>query len=274
MTMIAKKFPTAALIDGQWVMSAGTFPVTDPATGAEVATVPNLGVAETRQAIDAAHRAFPTWSAKTAKERAAILKRWFDLVTAETERVNLDSRGQQANLAAAYATISADGRYVVFGSMATNLAPSDTNPAIDVFVRDRASGSTSMVDFSSSGEQANNYTSRGTISADGRYLAFKSTADNLVPGDTNGLMDIFVRDLEKGITRRVSVSSVGAQADGFSSEPTISADGRHVAYYSEAVDLVEHDTNWRWDVFVASPARLEPPRAQVVERLAAPGLTR
>ena len=204
---------------------------------------------------------------------------WFDifvhdLVTAATERVNVDSRGQQANLAAAYATISADGRYVVFGSMATNLAPSDTNPAMDVFVRDRLTGSTSMVDFSSSGEQANNYTSRGTISADGRYLAFKSTADNLVPGDTNGLMDIFVRDLEKGITRRVSVSSVGAQADGFSSEPTISADGRHVAYYSEAVDLVEHDTNWRWDVFVASPARLEPPRAQVVERLAAPGLTR
>jgi succinate-semialdehyde dehydrogenase/glutarate-semialdehyde dehydrogenase len=85
MTMISKKFPTAALIDGEWVTSAKTFPVTDPATGAEVATVSDLGAKETKRAIDAAARALPAWSAKTAKERAAILRRWFDLVTAETE---------------------------------------------------------------------------------------------------------------------------------------------------------------------------------------------
>ena len=85
MTMIAKKFPTAALIDGQWVTSAKTFPVTDPATGAEVAAVPNLGAEDAARAIDAAAKALPAWSAKTAKERATILRRWFDLVTAETE---------------------------------------------------------------------------------------------------------------------------------------------------------------------------------------------
>ena len=85
MTMISKKFPTAALIDGEWVTSAKTFPVTDPATGAEVATVPDLGAKDAKRAIDAAARALPAWSAKTAKERAAILRRWFDLVTAETE---------------------------------------------------------------------------------------------------------------------------------------------------------------------------------------------
>jgi succinate-semialdehyde dehydrogenase/glutarate-semialdehyde dehydrogenase len=85
MTMISKKFPTAALIDGEWVTSAKTFPVTDPATGAEVATVSDLGAKETKRAIDAAARALPAWSAKTAKERTAILTRWFDLVTAETE---------------------------------------------------------------------------------------------------------------------------------------------------------------------------------------------
>ena len=85
MTMISKKFPTAALIDGEWVTSAKTFPVTDPATGAEVATVPDLGAQDAKRAIDAAARALPAWSAKTAKERAAILKRWFDLITAETE---------------------------------------------------------------------------------------------------------------------------------------------------------------------------------------------
>jgi succinate-semialdehyde dehydrogenase/glutarate-semialdehyde dehydrogenase len=87
MNMIAKKFPTAALIDGKWVTSDKTFPVTDPANGAEVTTVPDLGAKEAREAIDAASRALPAWSAKTAKERAAILKRWFDLVTAETENL-------------------------------------------------------------------------------------------------------------------------------------------------------------------------------------------
>jgi succinate-semialdehyde dehydrogenase/glutarate-semialdehyde dehydrogenase len=85
MNMISKKFPAAALIDGEWITSAKTFPVTDPATGAEIATVPDLGAKEAREAIDAASRALPAWSAKTAKERATILKRWFDLVTAETE---------------------------------------------------------------------------------------------------------------------------------------------------------------------------------------------
>lgn len=85
MTMVFKKFPAAALIGGEWITSARTFPVADPATGAEIAQVPDLGGEEAARAIDAAVEAFPAWSGKTAKERAAILKRWFDLVTAETE---------------------------------------------------------------------------------------------------------------------------------------------------------------------------------------------
>jgi succinate-semialdehyde dehydrogenase/glutarate-semialdehyde dehydrogenase len=85
MNMIFKKFPTAALIDGEWVTSPKTFSVTDPATGAEIARVPDLGAKDAARAVDAASRAFPDWSAKTAKERAAILKRWFDLMTAEAE---------------------------------------------------------------------------------------------------------------------------------------------------------------------------------------------
>jgi len=87
MNMISKKFPTKALIDGEWVSSAKTFAVSDPATGAEIATVPDLGPKDAARAIDAAARALPAWSAKTAKERATILKRWFDLVTAETENL-------------------------------------------------------------------------------------------------------------------------------------------------------------------------------------------
>ena len=85
MNMIFKKFPAAALIDGEWVTSAKTFPVNDPATGKEVAGVPDLTAEDAARAIDAAARALPAWSAKTAKERAVILRRWFDLITAETE---------------------------------------------------------------------------------------------------------------------------------------------------------------------------------------------
>src|SRR3972149_11406715 len=87
MTIISKKFPAAALIDGQWITSNRTFSVFDPATGAEVATVPNLGAKDAARPIDAAARALPAWSAKTAKERAATLQRWFDLITAETENL-------------------------------------------------------------------------------------------------------------------------------------------------------------------------------------------
>lgn len=85
MSMISKKFPSAALIDGEWVTTAKTFPVIDPATGAEIAAVPDLGAKEAARAVDAAAKALPAWSSKTAKERAVILKRWFDLITAETE---------------------------------------------------------------------------------------------------------------------------------------------------------------------------------------------
>ncbi len=85
MNVLPTTYPAAALIDGQWVTSAATFAVMDPATGQEIARVPNLGAEDARRAIDAAYRALPAWSAKTAKDRAIILKRWFDLMTAETE---------------------------------------------------------------------------------------------------------------------------------------------------------------------------------------------
>ena len=87
MNMSAPWYPTKALINGEWIAGSSTFPVTNPATGAEIARVPNLGAAETRLAIDAASAALPAWSAKTAKERAQIMRRWFDLMIAETERL-------------------------------------------------------------------------------------------------------------------------------------------------------------------------------------------
>ncbi|MFN0217482.1 MAG: NAD-dependent succinate-semialdehyde dehydrogenase [Hyphomicrobium sp.] len=85
MNAVTAKFPTAALIGGEWVTSKKTFPVVDPATGEDIARVPDLGPEDARRAIDAAHAAFPAWAAKTAKERAQILRRWFELITSETE---------------------------------------------------------------------------------------------------------------------------------------------------------------------------------------------
>jgi len=161
-------------------------------------------------------------------------------------------------------TLSADGRFVAFGSDATNLVPGDTNGVSDAFVYDRLSGTTERVSVSSTGAQADDDSFAGffapAVSADGRFVAFSSDATNLVPGDTNDQTDVFVRDrcLTNGVsvagctakTQRVSVSSSGAQGSGRSLSPTLSADGRFVAFASEADDLVVGDTNEAFDVFV------------------------
>jgi Tol biopolymer transport system component len=133
--------------------------------------------------------------------------------------------------------ISADGRYVVFVR----------DP--DVFVRDRVNGTTEKVSIASNGTSANAECASPVISADGRYVAFWSAASNLVPGDTNGTSDVFVHDRNTGITERVSVASDGTQAT-VSFGPAISGDGRYVAFWSDATNLVAGDTNGAWDVFV------------------------
>jgi succinate-semialdehyde dehydrogenase/glutarate-semialdehyde dehydrogenase len=113
MTMIARKFPSAALIDGQWVTSPKTFAVTDPATGAELTAVPDLGPEDARRAIAAAANALPAWSAKTAKERGTILRRWFDLITAETETLaQLMTSEQGKPLAEARAEVAYGASFV------------------------------------------------------------------------------------------------------------------------------------------------------------------
>ena len=119
-----------------------------------------------------------------------------DRVTGKTTRVSVSStRAQGNNLGSFEAVISADGRYVAFRSFSDNLVTGDTNGEIDIFVRDRVTGTTKLVGVSSAGVQGNGYgSSEPTISADGRYVAFSSDADNLVAGDTNDTYDVFVRD--------------------------------------------------------------------------------
>jgi Tol biopolymer transport system component len=173
-----------------------------------------------------------------------------DLQTGATIRVSVDSGGSEGDGASGYNSISGDGRYVAFISAATNLVPGDTNGFLDVFVHDLQSGSTTRASVDASGFQGDADSLRATISSNGRCVAFHSLADNLVPGDTNGIPDVFVRDLQAGTTTRVSVSSSGAQASGNSLNPSISYDGRFVAFESLATDLVSGDTNARMDVFL------------------------
>ena len=167
------------------------------------------------------------------------------------QRVNVDSAENPGSVDSLSTAISADGRYILFDSFSP-LVTGDTNDSIDVFKRDTASGTTTRVSVDSAGNQANGSSFNGAISANGRYVAFESTASNLVVGDSNSNVDVFVRDTVAGTTTRVNVSSAGSQANnaGGSYQPAISANGRYVVFISYATNLVAGDTNATPDVFV------------------------
>jgi Tol biopolymer transport system component len=177
-----------------------------------------------------------------------------------TVRVSVGSAGEEGDRESCCPTLSADGRFVAFGSFAHTLVPNDANRRDDVFVRDRATGVTVRVSVSSFGVEANNSSFNGAISATGRFVAFQSLANNLVPGDTNGTLDVFLHDRDpdgdgtfdqgNGTTVRVSVSSAGFEANGPSDAASISGDGRYVAFHSAASNLVPGDANAVADVFV------------------------
>ena len=167
-----------------------------------------------------------------------------------TVRVSVDAAGNQGTADSFGTSLSGDGRFVAFDSFAPGLVPGDTNGASDLFVHDRATGAIARVSVSSSGAQANSLSHHPTISADGRIVAFRSLASNLVPGDTNGTWDVFVHDREDATTRRVSVGTSGVQGDASSERPALSSDGRFVAFRSDASNLVPNDTNGAADVLL------------------------
>ena len=163
----------------------------------------------------------------------------YDRQTAATTRVSVSSSGAQANgVSDSYVSISANGRFIAFNSEATNLVSGDTNGASDVFVHDRLSAITERVSLDSSEVQGNAGSFNPSISADGRFVAFSSSATNLVSGDSNAKPDIFVRDRQTGETRRVSVNSSGVEADRATYEAAISGDGRFVTFSTEATNLL------------------------------------
>ena len=175
----------------------------------------------------------------------------YEMATKRTERVSVANGGGQANGPSEFfAYMTADNRYVVFDSKATNIIATDTNGRADVFMLDRQTNNVERVSVAQDGAQANGESIYPTVSADGRFVVFHSNATNLVTGDINGKFDVFVRDRTAQTTTRVSVSSTGAEGNHPSQHGKISADGRYVAFESWATNLADSDTNGALDVFV------------------------
>jgi WD40 repeat protein len=173
-----------------------------------------------------------------------------DVQQQTTERLSVGYAEAQANSYSWEPSISADGGSVSFSSGASNLTPGDLNGVQDIFLRDRVLGQTIIISVSSDELPGNRFSSNSVVSADDRFVAFISQATNLVPGDTNGLEDIFVRDTVNGTTVRASLGASGEQAAlGVLGAPSISADGRLVAFSSRS-PLVAGDLNGSSDVFV------------------------
>ena len=173
-----------------------------------------------------------------------------DRLLGTTERVSVDSGGAPALGTSGNPAISVDGRFVAFSSNAANLVAGDANGVEDVFVRDRQLGTTEIVSLGSAGVQGNMASFRPSISADGRYVAFVSQADNLVPGDSNSTYDVFLRDRQLGTTELVSQSTTGGSGNSGSLDPSLTPDGRFLAFNSFATDLVAGDSNHQAHAFV------------------------
>lgn len=173
----------------------------------------------------------------------------YDRKTGATRIVSVDGQGNPGNAGSYSARISANGRYVVYHSDAGNLVPGDTNSAPDVFLFDRKTGATTRISVHKSGAQGNGGSFSGHISANGRWVTYSSDAGNLVDGDTNAKSDIFLYDRTTGITRLISLDSLGNQGNDGSYSPRISSKGRYVVYASDASNLVNGDANGFPDVF-------------------------
>ncbi len=177
-----------------------------------------------------------------------------------TECVSVDLSGVPSNSLSTEPSISLDGRFVCFTSFSDNIVPQDWNWAYDVFVRDLKTGTTSRVSLGVGGLEGDGSSKFGGISGDGNFVAFVSSATNLVPNDTNGEEDHFVRDLSTGFIERINVDSNGVQAafSGSGSKsggpPSLSSDGRFAVFSSPATNLVLNDTNGVRDIFLRDRA--------------------
>jgi Tol biopolymer transport system component len=163
-----------------------------------------------------------------------------DRISATTERLCNHVQGNGASFQPA---ISADGNVVAFTSAANNLVGNDTNRSLDVFVCDRRTNQIDIVSVSTNDDLGNGDSILPAISADGRFVAFKSIATNLVPDDRNNEVDVFVRDRVNRTTERISVSFLNRDSNGVSFAPDIDCTGRFVVYGTQANNIVRNDYN-------------------------------
>jgi Tol biopolymer transport system component len=165
-----------------------------------------------------------------------------------TTLVSLATNGTLANGDSGHPVISDDGRYVSFDSNATNLVAGGTTGTVNVFRHDLTTGATVLVSVGISNAQSSGF--GPAMSGDGKFIAFTSEAANVTAGDTNGASDVFVRDMNAGSTVRASLTSLGAEPDSDSGQPSISADGHLVTFTSFGSNLAAGDANDSGDVFV------------------------
>lgn len=173
-----------------------------------------------------------------------------DIDLSVTSRVSEPSGGGDTDGDSDRPHISSDGTYVVFRSAATNLVASDTNGVTDIFRKDLVTGDVVRVSVDSSDTEADGASHWAVVSDDGRFVAFSSDATNLVTGDMNGTRDVFLRDVDMGITTRLSVDSMGMESDGDSDRPSMSGDGTVIVFQSTSTDLIVGDTNGDSDIFL------------------------
>lgn len=193
------------------------------------------------------------WSASTtlvpgaAGQFGGIFVR--DVAAGATTRENYAPGGVEPNQVCNNHALSGDGQRLLFLSIASNLAPGDTLGKRDVFVRDRVSGAVTCVSVTPSGQPGNDHSETATISRNGRFVVFQSFASDLVPGDTNGRDDLFVRDLSTGVTELITQDIVTPSYLSFGTG-VASDDGRYIAFSSSASSLVIGDWNGAHDVFL------------------------
>ena len=169
-----------------------------------------------------------------------------DLVDGTTRLVSTSSTGALGNRDSYSGSLSADGRFAVFSSSATNLVAGDFNPLGNVYVKGLLTGITIRVSLNAAGEgnqPGGRSSTGGSVSADGRYVAFSSDSSDLVAGDTNFRSDVFVKDLATGAVVRASTSASGVQSTSFNDTAVLSPDGRYVAFANYGIDLVPGDSN-------------------------------
>lgn len=173
-----------------------------------------------------------------------------DLTTSRIIRVSVSSTGQQGNADSYNPSVSADGRYVVYDSFASNLVPDDRNRQGDVFLFDRVTGASTLVSRGRDGKPADGQSGFAVISADGSTVAFESTAQNVVAEPTGSAAQVYTWDRKSGAMEVASKAYTGGAAGGGSGGLSISADGRFVAFASGSDTLVPNDHNQAQDVFV------------------------